>query len=189
MERPVPENFDLLHDAASLKRHVDQLAGEIEPWAAKVLEETGLPLLALCILRGGAFFFTDLLKACRISIEPAFCRARSYSSVENATQLGSVETTFIGTAFDGRSVLLVDDICDTGKTLAYLAADLPRRGAREVRSATLVFRDRSDSSFKPDWHAFTYGGNEWLVGYGMEDRNQYMNYPALYRLRPEAGKQ
>ncbi len=183
MERQVPHHFDQLHDAVSLQAKVDQLARAIEPWAHQVLENTGRALLALCILRGGVFFFTDLLKSCAVSIEPAFCRARSYSSEENSSPLGTVETNFMGTDFEGRSVLLVDDICDSGSTLRHLTEELPRLGAREVRSVTLVLRHREDSVYRPDWHALTYGGDEWLVGYGMEDRNRYMNYPALYRLR------
>ncbi|MFP4281073.1 MAG: phosphoribosyltransferase [Opitutales bacterium] len=182
MEREIPSNFEQLHDAEALQGHVECLARPIEQWAAGILAETGRPVLALCILRGAVHFFSDLVKACRVSIEPAFCRTWSYSSEENA-QLGTIRTDFLGSDFTGRDVLLVDDICDTGHTLRHLVESLTgEHGARSVKSTTLIYRERPDSVFRPDWHALAYSGGEWLVGYGMEDRNRYMNYPALYRL-------
>jgi|TARA_B110000438_G_C15775944_1_gene634051 hypoxanthine phosphoribosyltransferase len=182
MEREVPAAFQELHSEESVQQHVADLALVIEEYAAQVLKDTGTPLLALCILRGGFLFFSDLLKTCKISIEPAFVRCESYSSEVNAAQLDTIKTNYVGTDFHNRTILLVDDICDTGKTLRHLAEDiLTNRGARSVKSVTMVYRNRADSVFKPDWHAFAYGGEEWLVGYGMEDRNCYMNYPALYK--------
>lgn len=183
MEREVPPAFKELHSEESVQKLVRGLADEIEVYADEVLRNTNRPLLALCILRGGFLFFSDLMKACRVSIEPAFCRCQSYSSEANSTQLDTIKTNFVGTDFHNRDVLLIDDICDTGKTMRHLAEEIKaHRGARTVKSCTFVFRLRTDTVFRPDWHALSYGGEEWLVGYGMEDRNCYMNYPALYRL-------
>ena len=183
MEREVPAAFHELHSDKAVSEHVEKLALEVEAYAAQVLRDTSRPLLALCVLRGGFLFFSDLLKACKVSIEPAFCRCQSYSSEKNSTKLDTIETNFVGTDFHNRHVLLVDDICDTGITLRHIKEDiLTHRGARSVKSVTFVYRDRADSVFKPDWSALTYGGEEWLVGYGMEDRNLFMNYPALYKL-------
>lgn len=185
MQREVPPTFDLLHDPESLLREVSKLSPAIDEWGRQVLSETGKPIMALCVLRGGVLFFSDLAKACAVSLELAFCRARSYSSQENATQLDTIETTFFGTDFEGRDVLMVDDICDSGRTLRHLEEELlSKKGARSVRTVTLVYREREDSVFQPDWHALAYSGDEWLVGYGMEDCNRYMNYPSLYRIKP-----
>lgn len=185
MEREVPSTFQELHHPDSLKALVDQLARSIEVWAAEVLAATGRPLLGLCILRGGVIFFSDLMKACKVSIELGFCRTRSYSSLTNGTQLATIETDFLGIDFKDRDILLVDDVCDSGKTLRHLEKELMQHhGARSVRSATLIFREHPDSVFKPDWFALNYQGDEWFVGYGMEDCNCYMNYPALYCIKP-----
>ncbi len=178
---PVPDNFKLIHDIDSIQKHIGHLVEDITPWAREVLDTTGKPVLALCVLRGGVLFFSDLLKAMPISIEPCFCRCRSYSSEENATQLDTISTHYLETDFKDRDVLIIDDICDSGKSLRHLTEDImTHQGAKSVKTVTFIFRDRPDSVYKPDWHALTYGGDEWFVGYGMEDKNLYMNHPHIH---------
>ena len=72
-------------------------------------------VLAICVLRGGVFFFADLLKE-TYTVEPSFCRAMSYSSEDN-TQGNEFRLVVEPAEMKGRYVLLVDDICDSGKTL------------------------------------------------------------------------
>ena len=80
-------------------------------------------------------------------------------------------------------VVIVDDICDTGSTLARLVRVLNDLGAREVKTAVLIHRVMKDPKFTPDWAAFKYEGPEWFVGYGMDDRNHYRNLQNVYIMR------
>jgi len=81
-------------------------------------------------------------------------------------------------------VLVVDDICDSGRTLAELATVCRARGAASVRTAVLVHRVIPESRHTPDHAAFRYEGREWFTGYGMDDRSWRTNYPSVYVLRP-----
>ena len=180
--RNIPPHFNLLFPKAAIETRIDELAQAISPWAESSAQEHHQQVLALCILRGGVFFFSDLLKAIPLSIEPAFCHCTSYASNENLRQKPSVTIGLVSAALKGRTVLLVDDICDSGRTLQAVHKHCLEEGAREVKSAVTVFRETKHPSFKPDWHAFSYAGKEWLSGYGMEDKNHCSNYPDIYTL-------
>ena len=179
----VPKNFVLAYSADQIRSRLEVLAEEISPWLCAVEEETGEQALAICVLRGGAFFFADLLRAFSVSVEPMFCRASSYSSEQNEQVGAQVNVSLESDCISGRGVLLVDDICDTGATLARLSEIVRERGAREVKSAVLIHRQVPESTFAPAWAAFVYPGREWFVGYGMEDRNHFSNLPEVYLLQ------
>ena len=83
-------------------------------------------------------------------------------------------------AIRGRSVLLVDDICDSGVSLRALTQHLKHIGAREVRSAVLIRRAIENSAFTPEWVGFHHKGPEWFVGYGMDDSDRWSNLPDIY---------
>ncbi len=155
-------------------------------WAKGAESVTGQPLLVGCILRGGVFFFSDLLQAMRQSVEPAFCRAASYDKGENGqTGEGMVfeaETMEV----EGRDLVLVDNICDRGRTFRVGVDYFRKAGARSVRTVALVRRVREDPEHVPTLSGFDYRGEEWLAGYGMRDRGRWMNLPEVYRVAPEA---
>ena len=83
-------------------------------------------------------------------------------------------------AVEGRSVLLVDDVCDSGRTSAELTQRFIKLGAREVRSAVLIKRILPHETFNPDWIGFEYNGPEWFVGYGMDDCDRWRNLGSIY---------
>lgn len=184
MHSDLPSHYELFLTSEQVQAIVLRMAREIEPWALQARVATGHQPLAVCILRGAVFFFSDLLKNCLISIQPAFCSCQSYSSVANGAQLTELRADFLGADFSGRSVLLIDDICDSGRTLKMLSAHVIQKGAASVKTATLIYRHRADSLFVPDWIGVEYQGDEWFVGYGMEDCHHHMNLPGLYRIRP-----
>jgi hypoxanthine phosphoribosyltransferase len=90
-----------------------------------------------------------------------------------------------GLAVKGRVVLVVDDLCDTGRTLEALEKELLERGAREVRSVVLIRRLLNKPTFVPCWVGFEYSGLEWFVGYGMDDGERWRNLPGVYIIRRE----
>jgi hypoxanthine phosphoribosyltransferase len=179
-----PSNYSVVLDRNAIFERVAKVAKDISAWAREAETRTGQQVLAVCILRGGVFFFSDLLRAVDVSMEPAFCRCRSYSSEVNGLQSSDVHVTMDQIDMEGRAVLLVDDICDSGSTLTNMIAFCLRRGAVEVKSSTLIFRHIPNSSFKPEYPAMDYHGNEWFAGYGMEDANRMANLPEVYIIKP-----
>ena len=183
MQRHIPPYFEELYSRSEVEARIRELAQDIAGWCGAGESRRDSQVLAVCILRGSVFFFSDLLKELPSSLQPAFGLCRSYSSEENGVQSQKLEIQFEPQGIAGRRILLVDDICDTGKTLDELQILCEERGALEVKSAVLIHRIREDSCYNPTFAAFRYDGDEWFSGYGMEDRNFAMNYPSVYRLR------
>jgi hypoxanthine phosphoribosyltransferase len=184
MTPEVPAHYNLELNPDQIRELVAKMAEEITPWAVEAYEKTQTPPLAVCILRGGVLFFSDLVRAIPVSMQLAFCVCRSYSSETNEALRDTIQVEMDKTVIAGRAVLLIDDICDSGGTFKYLEHFVLKHGAVDVRTAAFVFRDHHSSIFRPNYAAYTYAGDEWFVGYGMEDRNAYMNLPGLYKMAP-----
>lgn len=185
--RAIPLHYDEVYPAPAVFEGVARVAAALTPIARESLEVTGKQLLALCVLRGAVFFYSDLLKAIPVSVEAAFCRCRGYEPGVNGQQAATLRVEGLDEDLAGRSVLLVDDICDTGRTLAHLSELCRLRGAGVVRTAVLIHRQIPESVFHPDHAAFRYDGREWFTGYGMDDGSWRTNYPSVYTLRGSGG--
>lgn len=155
------------------------MAGQLDKWAGEITN--GRLLLAVCLLRGGVFFYSDVLQRMRHSVEPAFCRAWSYAKGRNLAPEGSVRLDWQGLALQGRDVVLIDNICDSGRTFAVAADQATAAGARSVRTLAIVRRVRADAVHAPTLCGFYYSGPEWLVGYGLRDGEACANFPEIYR--------
>ncbi|CAM2787591.1 phosphoribosyltransferase [Rariglobus hedericola] len=179
----IPAHLDLLYPPEAIEEQLVILSAQLDTWAAESKAETGKLLLCICLLRGGAFFFSDLLLRMRQSVEPAFCRARSYDKNTNKP-LDNIEIDWQSTKLAGRDIVLFDNICDSGRTFKEAAGQLLAQGARSVRSVSMVYRVRPDSLHTPDLTGFTFAGKEWLVGYGLRDHGDLlMNTRVIYTAR------
>lgn len=184
-----PEHVDLLHPEPEIDDALLRLAAETDRWAQGAEARTGKMLLALCVLRGGVFFYSDLLLRMRHSVEPVFCRAYAYSKAQNGSPLERMYVDWQLLAPRGREIMLVDNICDSGRTLMHVDAWLRLQGALRVRSVTMIHRVRRDAMTEPTLTGFTYHGPEWLVGYGMRDQHAHlMNTRWIGKVRQPAEK-
>lgn len=179
----IPAHYTLAFSEEQIQTRLQALGEEIGTWAKDAEQRTGSQILAVCILRGGALFYSDLIRAIPTSTEMAFCRAWSYSSESN-TQGKGVKVAIDDVEAQGRAILMIDDICDTGATLQRLEKVFGELGAAEVRSAVCIHRSVPKPLFAPSWSAFPFGGDEWFVGYGMEDKNHYSNLRGIYTISP-----
>jgi hypoxanthine phosphoribosyltransferase len=109
----IPDHLELLYDSAAIENTLVKLGTEMDKWAAGAEARTGKMLLAVCVLRGGVFFFSDLLLQMKFSVEPAFCRAYAYAKTKNGEPLDKMFCDWQGLDPVGREVMLVDNICDS----------------------------------------------------------------------------
>jgi len=143
------------------------------------------PLL-IGVLKGACFFLSDLLRAIdtRVSIE--FMAISSYgSSTRTSGEVRIVKD--LDVAIEGRHILVVEDIVDTGLTLSYLLANLASRGAASVKLAALLDKhERRQREVKIDYLGFQIP-DEFVVGYGLDFAERYRNLPFIAVLKnPEA---
>jgi hypoxanthine phosphoribosyltransferase len=176
----LPTNFKLQYKQSDIDSAVQRMGKEISVWAHKVWDDSHTDIVTIPVLRGGIFFFADLVREINHSVEIAPIRTWVYESNENNVQRHEARVSLEGVHVRGRSVLLVDDICDSGKTLKLLTQTFKEGGALDVRSAVLVKRILDKETFDPEWVGFSYKGPEWMVGYGMEDCNRWRNLPSIY---------
>jgi len=179
----VPRNFELLYSKEQIAERVRVLGEEISIWADDIWKRSHSDVLAVPILRGGIIFFADLVRKITPSVEVAPAQAWAYDNSERLEMLKEINFRLDDIPAKGRSVLLIDDVCETGRTLSALKDAFMEGGATEVKAAVLVRRKFKEQSFKPDWTAFEYPGREWFVGYGLEDLHRWRNLPELYIIR------
>lgn len=183
MSLSIPQRFLPLYEPHTIREAVARLGKDISAWTREVWDASGTDVVAVPVLRGGIIFFGDLVRQVEHSLEVAPGRSWGYEVGENGVQNQSIRLDVDAIPAEGRSILLVDDVCDSGRTLAAMSERLRERGAREVRSAVLIRRILPEPRYLPTWSAFEYGGAEWFVGYGMEDGERWRNLPGVYIIR------
>jgi hypoxanthine phosphoribosyltransferase len=179
----IPDRYKPLYSADEIEAQVERIGREVTNWAREVREQTGQDILGIPVLRGGIFFFSDLVRKVDCSIRIAPVKTWGYDSSANQLLSGGVKVNLVDIAARDRHVLLIDDICDTGRTLRAVGDTLMSAGACGVRSAVLIKRVLTDETFEPNYVGFRYNGPEWLVGYGMDDAEQWRNLSGIYVVR------
>ncbi len=182
----LPKNFQLQFSTKDISGAVERLGADISDWAHAVWEDSHTDIVAVPILRGGIFFFADLVRSVKHSMEIAPAKAWAYDVETNTLLENGVQVDIDTIPIKGRVILLVDDICDSGNTLRALKEAFLKRGAREVRSAVLIHRKVDPEIFRPDWIGFEHEGAEWFVGYGMDDCDRFRNLPDIHIIRNES---
>jgi hypoxanthine phosphoribosyltransferase len=130
----------------------------------------------LCILKGAFVFTADLARAMPGPVHIEFLGVRSYG--DGTTSSGAVQITHDLTApIEGKHVVLVEDIIDTGLTVRYLLETLTARHPASLRVCTLFERPAADSPIRPDYVGFQLQGNEFIVGYGLDWAQRLRNLP------------
>lgn len=179
----IPSHFHLQYSRLEIEEQVARLGRQVVPWVKQTREESHTDILTIPVLRGGIFFFADLVRQIDGSVEIAPIRTWAYEAEQNQVEPRDVRVNLEGVAALGRKVLLVDDICDSGSTLQKLSTVFLEAGAAEVRSAVLIKRALKEQQFEPDWVGFEFDGDEWFVGYGMDDSERWRNLPDIYIIR------
>ncbi len=134
--------------------------------------------LVVGILKGSIIFYADFIRCLSMPVELDFMAVSSYGS-------GSVSSGKLRIKKDldrdvkGRDVIVVEDIIDSGFTLANLKLLLTERGAASVRIATLLNKaDRREYDVAPDYNCFDIE-NEFVIGYGLDYNEQYRHLPYI----------
>ena len=167
-----------------LELHVSsrRIAGAVRRLARQIEEDypQELPLI-VGILSGSFVFMADLVREFRRDAEVDFMRVSSYGS--GVVSSGSVKLRMgVSDRVRGRHALIVEDIVDTGRTTAYAAQYLKRRGAASVRICAILDKpSRRVTPIVPDYVGFSVP-DVFLVGYGLDYDQRYRSLPDIYAI-------
>lgn len=168
----------IMIDESALHTRIAEIARQIE-----ADYQTFEDLLLICVLKGGYMFLADLSRAIERPHQLDFMGISSYGSGTRSS--GAVQIIMdLKEPIEGRHVLIVEDIIDSGRTLEYMRRNLLARGPASLRICTLLSKpDRREIDVPIDYTGFKIP-DEFVVGYGLDFAEEYRNLPYIAVLRP-----
>lgn len=149
-----------------------ELAHEID----ETYKNSTQPLVCVCVLRGAAFFYCDVVKHLKTEIRCEFVSVRSYDGMK-ACEPVLIQDTAIN---KGADVLVIEDIVDTGATAALMKKRFLSQGASSMRICSMVGRKPGVA----DWIGFVIDTDKFFVGYGLDYNQSLRNIDGIYELIP-----
>jgi hypoxanthine phosphoribosyltransferase len=180
--REQKERVRVLITGGRIHRRIAALAKEIRR------DFPGEPLHLVSVLKGGVFFLTDLARSIPGEVSFDFIAVSSYG--QNTKSSGQVRLTRdLDSSIEGKTVIVVEDILDTGMTLQYLLRLFQQRKPKHLRVAVLLDKpERRIAPVRADYVGFSIP-NEFVVGYGLDYAERYRNLPYVGVLKLGSGTQ
>ena len=173
-------NLEILFSHERIQQRIKELGAEI------TRDYAGRNPLLIGVLKGACFFLSDLLRNIDTQLSIEFMAISSYgSSTRTSGEVRIMKD--LDVPIEGRDILVVEDIVDTGLTLTYLLENLKSRGAASVKLAALLDKhDRREKEVPIDYLGFQIP-DAFVVGYGLDYAERYRNLPFIAVLKdPEA---
>ncbi|MCU6710796.1 hypoxanthine phosphoribosyltransferase [Paenibacillus sp. J5C_2022] len=168
---------EVLYSEAQIQAKVKELGDQLS------VDFEGRNPLVICVLKGAFIFMSDLVKAIAVPLEIDFMAVSSYGQSTKSSGVVKIMKD-LDVSVEGRDVLIVEDIIDSGLTLSYLIDVLEHRNAKSVTVVTLFDKPaRRTVDLQPDYKGFTLP-DEFVVGYGLDFAEKYRNLPYIGILKP-----
>ncbi|MDX6691001.1 MAG: hypoxanthine phosphoribosyltransferase [Solirubrobacteraceae bacterium] len=169
---------EILVQPDDLSRRVRELGEQIS------LDYAGRDLLLVGVLKGAVFFLSDLMRHIDTPCEVDFMAVASYGSSTDSSGVVRILKD-LDVALEGRHVLIVEDIIDSGLTLQYLLRSLGARNPESIEVCALLTKpERRKVELEPRYVGFEIP-NRFVVGYGLDHRERYRNLPYVAALAGE----
>ena len=166
------ERIEVLLPEEKINARIRELGEQISK------DYAGKNIHLICILKGGSFFMCELAKRITVPVSIDFMSVSSYGS--GTTSGGTIKIKKdLDEPLEGKHVLVVEDIVDTGRTLSYLVELLKDRGAADVKLCALLDKpERREVDIRADYIGFRIP-DEFVVGYGLDYDQRYRNFPYI----------
>jgi len=178
-----PPVGEILVQADDLQRRVRELADAISR------DYAGPPardLLLICVLKGAVFFLSDLMRHITVPCEVDFMAVASYGSATDSSGVVRILKD-LDASIEGRDVLIVEDIVDSGLTLQYLMRNLKARNPASIEVCALLTKpDRRKADVPARYIGFEIA-NRFVIGYGLDHAERHRNLPYVAALEGQEG--
>lgn len=167
------ENVRVLLKEEEVEKRIAEVAAMINR------DYEGKEVHLICILKGGVFFTCELAKRLTVPVSMDFMSVSSYGSGTESSGVVRIVKD-LDESITGKNVLIVEDIIDSGRTLAYLIEILKQRNPESIHLCTLLDKPerRVKKQVKVDYTCFTIP-DEFVVGYGLDYDQKYRNLPYI----------
>jgi hypoxanthine phosphoribosyltransferase len=169
---------EILVEEQALKRRITELATEISA------DYAGKELLLVGVLKGAIFFIADLMRELDVVCEVDFMAISSYGAATDSSGVVRILKDLDAT-LEGRHVLIVEDIVDSGLTLSYLMRNLESRGPASIEICALLTKPARRAIEVPVRYVGFEIEDRFVVGYGLDFAERYRNLPYVAVLRDE----
>jgi hypoxanthine phosphoribosyltransferase len=175
----------LVNDIESVLYTEEQIQLKVKELGATISQDfEGRNPLVICVLKGAFIFMADLVKQMTIPLDIDFMAVSSYGQATKSSGVVKIMKD-LDVPVEGRNVLIVEDIIDSGLTLSYLIDVLERRNAKSVSVVTLFDKPaRRAVELEPDYKGFSLP-DAFIVGYGLDYAEKYRNLPFIGVLKQE----
>lgn len=168
------ENFKVLISKEELERRITELAEQIDK------DYLGREITIVCVMRGAVFFGVELTLKMKTKLKYEFITISSYEG-ENSTGEVMLRTD-LRESIEGKDVLIVEDIIDTGRSMKYLLEHLKSKNPRTLKVCALANKaERREVEVPIDYLGFEVP-NKYIVGFGFDIDNNYRNLPYVATL-------
>lgn len=165
-------NLETLISEEQLQERITQLGNEISQ------DYAGKEIVVLCILKGGVMFMTDLVKHITVPLKMEFMVVSSYGDEYKSSGVVKIIKD-LDEPIQDKHVLIVEDIIDSGRTLAYVKKMLSERHPASIKLCTLLNKEEERvTDVEVDYQGFEVG-NEFVIGYGLDYKQYYRNLPYI----------
>lgn len=164
----------------------EEVDARIKQIAAKISKDyAGKELHLICVLKGGVFFTCELAKRITVPVSLDFMSVSSYGDDTKSSGVVKIIKD-LDEPLEGKDVLIVEDIIDSGRTLSYLIEILKQRHPASLHLCTLLDKpERRVKEVYVDYTCFNIP-DEFVVGYGLDYAQKYRNLPYIGVVQPEA---
>lgn len=178
----------MLNDIESIlvsPEEIDEITSRISEQINNDYKDSGKKLVLICILKGSLMFTSELMKKITLPTELEFMKVSSYGSQTVSSGLINIHLDIKRDDMEEVDFIIIEDIIDSGRTLAHLTRYLKERGANSVRTCTMLDKpDRRTVEFVPDYCGRLIP-DKFVVGFGLDYNEHYRNLPFVGVLKPE----
>lgn len=166
------EKIRVLLSEEEINRRIEEVGRQIsEDYAGKSIH-------MICVLKGGVFFTCELAKRITVPVSLDFMSVSSYGADTKSSGVVKIVKD-LDEPLEGKEVLIVEDIIDSGRTLSYLIEILKKRHPKSLRLCTLLDKpERRVKEVAVDYSLF-HIPDEFVVGYGLDYAQKYRNLPYI----------